>query len=91
MIAFGYFKMSVNSPPRAIDMSRNTDAQIATADVLTLLLHNQHALAAAIEEIAVWVQASGSSEIREIVVGALDTLDMNASAISAGILKIREL
>jgi hypothetical protein len=29
-------------------MPDNTDADIATADVLTLLLHNQHALAAAI-------------------------------------------
>jgi len=91
LIASGYFKMFVTPPPRAIAMPQNTDAQIATADVLTLLLHNQHALAAAIEEIAVWVQASGSSEIHETVVGALETLDMNAAAISAGILKIREL
>lgn len=35
-------------------MPDNTDAHIATADVLTLLLHNQLALAAAIEEVALW-------------------------------------
>jgi hypothetical protein len=32
-------------------MSVNSEAKIATADALTLLLHNQHALAAAIEEV----------------------------------------
>lgn len=35
-------------------MPNSSDANIATADVLTLLLHNQHALAAAIEEVALW-------------------------------------
>lgn len=41
-------------------MSDNLDANIATADVLTLLLHNQHALAAAIEEVALWAKSTGS-------------------------------
>jgi hypothetical protein len=31
-------------------MSDNSEAKIATADALTLLLHNQHAIAAAIED-----------------------------------------
>ncbi|WP_236190197.1 hypothetical protein [Pseudomonas pharyngis] len=70
-------------------MPNNTDANVATADVLTLLLHNQHALAAAIEEVALWVRANGSSEIHENAVTALQTLDANASAITAGIFKIR--
>lgn len=35
-------------------MPNSSDANIATADVLTLLLRNQHALAAAIEEVALW-------------------------------------
>lgn len=35
-------------------MPDNTDAHIATADVPTLLLHNQLAVAAAIEEVALW-------------------------------------
>jgi len=38
-------------------MPNNSVSNIATADALTLLLHNQHALAAAIEEVAVWLAA----------------------------------
>lgn len=67
-----------------------TEAHIATADVLTLLLHNQHALASAIEEVALWAKASGSSEAHENALTALQTLDANASAINAGILKLRQ-
>lgn len=40
-------------------MPDNSVAHIATADVLTLLLHNQHALAAAIEELALWAKSTG--------------------------------
>ena len=71
-------------------MTDNTDAHIATADVLTLLLHNQHALASAIEELSLWAKASGSSEAHENAVTALQTLDANASAITAGTLKLRQ-
>lgn len=71
-------------------MSENTEAHIATADVLTLLLHNQYALAAAIEEVALWAKTSGSSETYENAVTTLETLDANASAISTGILKLRQ-
>jgi hypothetical protein len=71
-------------------MPDNTDAHIATADVLTLLLHNQHALAAAIEEVALWARASGSSEAHENAITAMETLDANASAITARILKLRQ-
>ncbi|MGF6199802.1 hypothetical protein [Pseudomonas laurylsulfatiphila] len=71
-------------------MHDNSEGKIATADVLTLLLHNQHALAAAIEEVALWAKTSGSSEVHENVVTALETLDANASAITAGILKLRQ-
>jgi hypothetical protein len=71
-------------------MQDNTDAHIATADVLTLLLHNQHALTAAIEEVALWAKNDGASEAHENAVIALETLDANASAITAGILKLRQ-
>ena len=40
-------------------MSDNSEAHIATADALTLLLHNQHALAAAIEEVTKWLSENG--------------------------------
>ncbi|UVL41762.1 hypothetical protein LOY55_06560 [Pseudomonas sp. B21-040] len=65
-------------------------AAIATADVLTLLLHNQHALAAAIEEVSLWVKSAGSPDVHDNAIAALETLDRNASAITAGILRIRQ-
>ncbi|WP_460115478.1 hypothetical protein [Pseudomonas sp. H2_D02] len=71
-------------------MPNDTDANIATADVLTLLLHNQHALAAAIEEIALWARSTGSPETMNNAVAALGVLDINASAITAGILSLRQ-
>ena len=71
-------------------MPDNSAANIATADVLTLLLHNQHALAAAIEELALWVRADGSPEVHDNAITALATIDTNASTITAGILKLRQ-
>jgi hypothetical protein len=71
-------------------MPNSSDANIATADVLTLLLHNQHALAAAIEEVALWARSTGSPETHDNAITALETLDLNASAITAGILKLRQ-
>lgn len=71
-------------------MPDNQDSNIATADVLTLILHNQYALAAAIEEIALWARASGSPEAHANAIEALTTLDVNASAISKGIFKLRQ-
>lgn len=71
-------------------MTDNPDAHIATADVLTLLLHNQHAIAAAIEELSLWAKASGGSDTYNNALNALQTLDANASAITAGILKLRQ-
>lgn len=72
------------------DMPDNTDAHIDTADVLTLLLHNQHAIAAAIEELALWVRSKGSPEVHQNVITALETLDKNASAIAVGVTNLRQ-
>ena len=71
-------------------MPDKIEANIAMADVLTLLLHNQHALAAAIEEVALWVRSNGSPEAHSNTMAALDTIDANASAITFGILKLRQ-
>jgi hypothetical protein len=71
-------------------MPDNNHAAIATADVLTLLLHNQHALAASIEELALWIRANGGNETHHSAITAMETLDRNASAITAGILKLRQ-
>jgi hypothetical protein len=71
-------------------MPNDTHANVATADVLTLLLHNQHALAAAIEEVVLWAQSTGSPEVMGTAMAALEVIDINASAIAAGILRLRQ-
>ena len=71
-------------------MPDNNHANIATADVLTLLLHNQHALAAAIEEVSLWVKSTGSPDVHDNAIAALETIDRNASAITTGILQLRQ-
>ena len=52
-------------------MSSNSDSNIATADALTLLLHNQHALGAAIEEITNWISGDGADIVADNAVAAL--------------------
>lgn len=71
-------------------MPNNSASNIATADALTLLLHNQHALAAAIEEVAVWLAASGAAVVADNAVIAMETLDTNAKAITDAIMRIRQ-
>ncbi|NYH11650.1 hypothetical protein [Pseudomonas moraviensis] len=71
-------------------MPNNSASNIATADALTLLLHNQHALAAAIEEVAVWLAASGAVVVADNAVMAMETLDTNAKAITDAIIRIRQ-
>ncbi|HGM5579302.1 TPA: hypothetical protein ACKP22_000960 [Pseudomonas putida] len=61
-----------------------------TADTLELLLLNQVAIRAALEELSLWISQRGSVHIHENVMGALRTLDMNADAISASIAELRE-
>lgn len=71
-------------------MPNNSVSNIATADALTLLVHNQHALAAAIEEVAVWLAASGAALVADNAVMAMETLDTNAKAIADAIMRIRQ-
>lgn len=61
----------------------------ATADALTLLLHNQHALGAAIEEITHWISGDGADIVADNAVAALGTLDTNAKAITEAITRLR--
>ena len=70
-------------------MPSNTNFNIATADALTLLLHNQHALGAAIEEITHWISGAGADNVADNAVAALETLDTNAKAISDAIIRLR--
>jgi uncharacterized protein (UPF0335 family) len=70
-------------------MNNNSDSNVATADALTLLLHNQHALGAAIEEITRWISGMGADNVANNAVVALQTLDKNAKSVTEAILRIR--
>ncbi|NWB49537.1 hypothetical protein [Pseudomonas gingeri] len=56
--------------------------------VLKALNENQLALGAAIEEIALWLDARGSTEVVDNIRGALDALDRNLNTINRGISEI---
>ncbi|SDN42339.1 hypothetical protein SAMN04489798_0269 [Pseudomonas arsenicoxydans] len=71
-------------------MSDNSDSKIATADALTLLLHNQHALAAAIEEVTKWLSENGASSVGANAFAAMETLDRNAQDITEAIMRLRQ-
>ncbi len=70
-------------------MSDN-EANIATADALTLLLHNQHAIGAAIDEITKWLSENGVGSVAANATGAMETLDTNAQAITDAIMRLRQ-
>ena len=70
-------------------MHDNPDSHVATADALTLLLHNQHAICAAIEEVTKWLSENGVGSIANNAITATETLDKNAQAITDAIMRIR--
>lgn len=72
-------------------MLNSSDANIATADALTLILHNQHALAAAIEEVTKWLSDNGVGSVADNAVAAMETLDTNARGITDAIMRLRQL
>lgn len=59
-------------------MSDNPEVNIATADALTLLLHNQHTLAASMEEVIKWLSENGVGIVADNAMTAMETLDTNA-------------
>ena len=71
-------------------MPNISDSNIATADALTLLLHNQHALGAAIEEVTRWLSENGAESVADNALVAMETLDMNAQAITDAITRLRQ-
>ena len=71
-------------------MPNNSEANIATADALTLLLHNQHAICAAIEEVTKWLSDNGVGSVAANATVALETLDTNAQAITDAIIRLRK-
>ncbi|PVZ16230.1 MULTISPECIES: hypothetical protein [unclassified Pseudomonas] len=66
-----------------------TEMQALTV-TLEKLYENQVAIAASIEELALWVEVRGNDEgTAENVRGALETLDRNADSISAAVQRLR--
>lgn len=72
-------------------MAGSSEANIATADALTLLLHNQHAICAAIEELTSWLSENGGVVVATNAVEAMETLDTNAKALTEAITRLRIL
>lgn len=70
-------------------MPNSSEANIATADALTLLLHNQHAICAAIEEVTKWLSENGVGSVATNAIAAMETLDTNAQAITDAIMRLR--
>jgi hypothetical protein len=71
-------------------MSEIPEAKIATADALTLLLHNQHAIGAAIDEITKWLSEIGVGNVADNARMAMGTLDKNAKGITYAIMRLRQ-
>ncbi|CAI8972663.1 hypothetical protein [Pseudomonas sp. IT-P395] len=71
-------------------MPSDSDSNVAAADALTLLLHNQHALAAAIEEVTKWLSENGVGDVADNALVAIETLDTNAKAITEAITRLRQ-
>ena len=67
-----------------------TDNNETMADALDLLLLNQHAIAAGLEEVALWIEARGSVDTHQNIVTALNRLDTNAESITAAIERLRQ-
>lgn len=72
-------------------MPDNSEANIATADALTLLLHNQHSICAAIEEVTKWLSENGVGCVAANAIAAMETLDSNAQSITDAIMRLRHL
>ncbi|WP_426203952.1 hypothetical protein [Pseudomonas sp. TWP3-1] len=70
-------------------MPDSSQANIAAADALTLLLHNQHAICAAIEEVTNWLLENGAVDAPANAVAAMETLDTNAQGITDAIMLLR--
>jgi hypothetical protein len=71
-------------------MPNNSEANIAAADALTLLLHNQHAICAAIEEVTKWFSEHGVGSVAANATAAMETMDKNAQGITDAIMRLRQ-
>ncbi|WP_313739552.1 hypothetical protein [Pseudomonas sp.] len=65
------------------------DKAATTADALELLMINQTALRAAIEELGTWIRQRGSVHVYDNAMTCLQALDTNASSIAYAIELLR--
>lgn len=68
-------------------MPDQSEAYIASEDALTLLLHNQHAICSAIEEVTRWL----SENVAVNGIATMEILDTNAQGITDDIMRLRQL
>ena len=59
------------------------------ADALELIQLNQTAIAAGLEEVALWIKARGSLNVHDNITTALESLDRNANGITTAIRLLR--
>lgn len=67
------------------------DRTAITADTLELLLLNQQALRAGLEELSLWISQRGSTNVHDNMLSILTSLDTNAEAIASGIESLRSM
>lgn len=65
------------------------DRAAITADSLELLLLNQQALRAGLEELSLRISQRGSTNVHNNMLSILTTLDTNSDAIASGIESLR--
>lgn len=65
------------------------DKAAITGDALELLMMNQTALRAAIEEVSTWIRQRGSVNVHDSAMVALQALDVNADAVASAIEHLR--
>lgn len=70
-------------------MSDNSDFNVSTADALTLLLDNQYAIGAAIDEVTKWLSENGAEEAADNASMVMENLDKNAQALTDAIMRLR--
>ncbi|MGR6616669.1 hypothetical protein ACU6QK_10550 [Pseudomonas rhodesiae] len=71
-------------------MPDSSKTNVHIADALTLLVHNQHAICAAIEEVTQWISEQGAGKASANANAAMQTLDENAQRITDAILRLRQ-
>lgn len=63
---------------------------VAMADALTMMLYSQHGIAAALEELAIWISSQGGTVAADNALAALQVLDVNAQAVTDAINQLRQ-